>query len=152
MAATKIMRKVAKSLKNITAELIMTDHVVTLREEHTLSEVTHLMLRERISGVPVVDKKGRVTGLLSLPIIFEKLLEISGEKDRNMAQRIVDYKYTPISKVMARRLVTIKKDTTILEMIHFLNKRDINTFMVTHRGKLLGVVSKHDILNAVFAL
>lgn len=150
--AKDLIKKMAKSLRNVTAELIMTEHVITLHEDHTLSEITHLMLRDRISGIPVVDRRGHIKGVLSLSMIFKKLMELSDARDGKLAPSLVEYKHLPISKVMSRDMVAVKKGTTLLEMIGILHERDVNTILVMRGRKLVGVIGKHDILNAVFAL
>ena len=55
----------SRLFREITAATIMTRDVVVVSEETPLAEVAAVMGERGISGVPVVDKSGRVTGIIS---------------------------------------------------------------------------------------
>jgi CBS domain-containing protein len=59
------MQAVATPLADLTAEDLMTPDVVLLSEDTLLQDAARLLLRNRISGAPVIDAQGRCVGVLS---------------------------------------------------------------------------------------
>ncbi len=56
-----------------TIDQVMTKNVATIGEEASLDEMRRLVISHRIRHIPVVDQKGRLTGLLSIRKLLEQL-------------------------------------------------------------------------------
>ena len=57
---------------------IMSQHPLTVLPEHTMEEAANILLKNRISGAPVVDDKGKIIGIITRSDILKVLMEISG--------------------------------------------------------------------------
>ncbi len=112
---------------------IMTHKVCTTRPETSVQELAQLLSSQRISGAPVVDDKGQIVGIVTEA-------DIIGKVDRE-GLRVAD--------IMCRELITVEEETPVGEIASLLTERKIKRVPVVHNGKLVGIVSRADIVNAV---
>ena len=103
---------------------------ITLAPDATLREANALMMRFKISGVPIVDREGRLVG-----IITNRDLQFERDLDR------------PLEQVMTRdRLVTAAVGTTLDEAERILGQHRIEKLpVVDEAGKLRGLITVKDI-------
>lgn len=144
-------------LKRIIAEDIMTDGVEVVKPDMNVSQVAHLMLRKRISGYPIVDDDGAVVGIVTLTDLFILMNKMSkttivsaDDQSDALCKRIAECKNMPIADIMSKTVITIAPETTIAEIIDAVVKWGVHTFPVMKDGKLIGIVGRHDILNATY--
>jgi len=141
------------------AQDIMTRNVVTTTPEKTVSEVAGLMLERHISAVPVIDPEGKLVGIVSEGDLVRRP-EIAGERRASwwltlisdQAERARDYVKThgrSVAEIMTRNVVTVSETTPISEIAHLLEDRRIKRVPVTREGKVVGVVSRADLLRAL---
>jgi len=65
-------------LDRIRMARIMTPEPITVRPDHTLEEAAQLLLKHRISGLPVVDDRGLVVGVIMQADLFRALIALTG--------------------------------------------------------------------------
>jgi len=121
---------------------IMTRNVVCLKPSMSMEEAIDLLLRNRISGAPVVNDLNEVIGVLS-------------EKDclRQYAEGV--YERTPLGNVedhMSKNVTTIDPDSDIFVAIGLFFANSFRRVPVIEGGKLVGLVSRPDVLKGVIAL
>ncbi len=112
---------------------IMTHRVCTTRPETSVQEVAQLLSNQRISGAPVVDDKGQIVGIVTQA-------DIIGKVDRE-GLRVAD--------IMCRELIVIAEEMPVGEIASLLTERRIKRVPVVRNGKLVGIVSRADIVHAV---
>jgi CBS domain-containing protein len=145
-------------LKLIFADDIMTQNVVVVKEKMTIGQVAHLMLRERVSGYPVVDEKGKVTGIITLTDLFNVIDQmikqsktyLKGYEEQGIENALEQVKNQPIDEIMSRHVIHILPDTSLFEIIEKVVQFKVHTFPVMKDNKLVGIVGRHDVLNATF--
>lgn len=148
------MERIASSVK---AKEIMTTAVHAVRTDTPLKDVAELMAEKEISGLPVLDNAGRVAGVISEKDFLARM----GASDRAHVMAIIaatlggkeclamPIRSTIASDIMAAPAVTVHEESTALEIIDLFNKRNINRVpVVDSSGKLIGIVSRADILRA----
>lgn len=146
------------NLNNIVAEDIMSDHVAVIKKSMLIGQVVHLMLREKISGYPVVDDNGKLEGIVTLTDFFllldNMVKEISDDnlesRKITLHQKIIEVKDRPIEEIMSKNVVCITPDTCLGEIIENVAYKHIHSFPVIKDGKLVGIVGRRDVLNAAF--
>ncbi len=74
----ELMPELYSLLSNIRIKEIMARQVITVRPEQTIVTAAVLMLRHRISGLPVVDSQGKLSGIITETDIFKVLVDLSG--------------------------------------------------------------------------
>lgn len=139
------------NLKTIVARDIMSEVVVVIDEQGLIKDAVHLMLRDRIHGLPVMDAKKNIIGIVTLADYFKLIDKVMKDKDSDFLEEILQCKDFKVLDIMTRDVFSIPPETRLDEMIRIAASRKIHTFPVMENDKLIGIVGRHDILNAVFA-
>jgi CBS domain-containing membrane protein len=143
--------------RELTAAEIMTREVVTVTADTPLAEVAAAMGARGISGVPVVDHNGRVTGIISEKDFLSRL-GVTGEQNM-MSLVAAGLKSSgcvtlPIKELLAKDImtapaITVTADAPIKEVAGLFTSRQVNRLpVVDAHGKVLGLVSRGDLLHA----
>jgi CBS domain-containing protein len=117
---------------NLTAREIMTNAVVTVSPDTTVDDLARLLADNSISGVPVVDYLGQVVG-----IVTEADILTSRPGNRT------------VQSVMTKEVVAVSVDETLQEIAFLLSMRRINRVPVLEEGKLVGIISRADVIRAL---
>jgi len=140
---------------------IMTPDPVTVPPETPLAAVAALMAERAISGLPVVDAEGHLLGVVTDGDLMRRLAAKEDEAPSFLAalldataDQAMRYARTHgrrVRDVMTRDLATVGEDATVEEVAQLLESRRIRRVPVLRDGKLVGVVSRADLLRAVMA-
>lgn len=114
-----------------TVRNIMTTPVIVVHPEDSLSRIAAALKRHRISAVPVVDVDGAVVGLVSE---YDVLANPAGPTAQ---------------EVMTTAVLSVTEDTNVDDVRHLLVDRRIHRVPVVSGGKLVGIVSRADIVALV---
>jgi CBS domain-containing membrane protein len=148
---------VARLSQEVTAAEIMTREVITVLEDTPLVEAAAAMAAQGVSGVPVVDHNGRVTGIISEKDFLGRL-GVTGEQ--NVMGLVADFlkskgclampnKEQSAKDIMTAPAITITAGATIKEIAGLFTARRVNRVpVVDAEGKVLGLVSRGDLLRA----
>ncbi|MDH2197833.1 CBS domain-containing protein [Ectopseudomonas oleovorans] len=125
-------------LKSIKVRDYMTRHLVTFRSDTDLFTAINRLLEHRISGAPVVDSQGHLIGLLSEGDCLRGIL--SGAYYEAVGGTVSTYMTTEVE--------TVTPEADIIELSErFLHGR--RRLPVIEHGRLVGQISRHDVLRAV---
>ena len=125
-------------LKSIKVRDYMTRHLVTFRSDTDLFTAINRLLEHRISGAPVVDSQGHLIGLLSEGDCLRGIL--SGAYYEAVGGTVSTYMTTEVE--------TVTPEADIIELSErFLRGR--RRLPVIEHGRLVGQISRHDVLRAV---
>ena len=126
---------------------IMTEHVLTVKENLTLKEVAHVLLRYRISGVPVVSRKGCIVGIITITDLLRVLstdLKPSVKDEIFLIKKLQNKK---VKDVMTKNVFTLDKKVSIWKAFKVMCEKNIHTLPVVENSRLIGVVGVRDLLN-----
>ncbi len=112
---------------------IMTRKVWTIHPEVSAQEAAQLLDQKRISGAPVVDANGKIIGIITEADIISKV-----NRD---GLRVAD--------IMSHEIIVVSEDTRVNEIASLFTERKIKRVPVVREGKLVGIVSRADIVHAV---
>jgi len=117
----------------------MTKDLVTARPDTPAYEAIVLLLKNGISGMPVVDEEGKVVGILT---------------ERDCLKTLVQAQYHEqptalVGELMTVDMETVGPDTTILEAAAAFVERRHRRLPVIDKGRLVGQISRRDILRAI---
>jgi len=137
---------------------IMSADVVSVGPDTNVRAAVALMLERRISGLPVVDDKGKLVGLLTendlvlgtksgLPVHLQLLDDLLGAKDptRHLKQ-MQDIGNKPVSALMVKDVVTAGPNTPVGELVALLVNNDFKRIPIIQEGRLVGIVTRADIV------
>ena len=137
---------------------IMTHEVVTVGRDTPLDEVVRLMLTHRVSGLPVVEDDA-VVGIVSEGDLLRRPETGTERKRRHWLHlfnrsetEAADYVRThgmTAGEVMTTKVVSITEITPIEEVAEVLESRGIKRAPVLREGKLVGIVSRADLLRGL---
>jgi len=137
--------------RKVLTQDIMTEHVVTAKLDEPIKDVVHLMLRDRISGMPVVDDKNGICGVVTTTDLFKILGDLMIDQTFGDYDQMFKDRRIKVQDVMTKDVVTIQPESPVEEVIKLSVYKGIHTFPVVAEGKLVGILGKRDILNAGFS-
>ena len=124
-----------------TVDDYMARDLITFGPGDDILKAVNVLLDERISGAPVVDSGGRLVGVLSkkdcLGIVY------SASYHQEWGGRVEDY--------MSRDVETIDAGTDIIKAADIFMSSSYRRFPVLEHGRLVGQISRADILRALRA-
>ena len=116
------------------AKDVMQKVVVTISPDATLEEACNVLISKQISGMPVVDAKGKLVGLLS-------------EKDILNFVFSGNLKNTKVSEAMSKDLTIFPPDADADKIALAIGEKKIRRVpIVDSNGKVVGIVSRRDII------
>jgi len=125
-------------MKSVKVSDYMTRKLVTFHQGDNVVQAMGVLLDKKISGAPVVDDAGDLVGILSEVDLMEVIVQDSYYDE---AQGIVgDYMRTPVD--------TIDPDMDIYSLAERFHKEHRRRYPVVRNGKLLGQISRRDVLRA----
>ncbi len=124
-----------------TVRKYMATDLITFQPETDIDYAIKTILKYKISGAPVVDRHGKLIGMLSESDCIKTILEGPYNNLPGGTGSVADF--------MSRKVVTIDISKTILELAYEFMVTPYRRFPVTQRGKLVGQISRSDILKAI---
>ncbi len=112
------------------AKDIMTKDVITIGPLSSVKNLAKILAQAHISGAPVIDKKG-------------KLLGIASEAD------IIGKRGKQVESIMTKKVISVNEDTPIEEIASLIDAHRIKRVPVKLGKKLVGIVSRADIVRAL---
>ena len=125
-----------------TVENVMTKNIVTLQATSSIREAVTLMADKSISCIVIVDAVNNPIGIITERDIVKKVIHKNLNPDE-----------ATINSIMSSPVVTISKDTDILEAMMTMQKNRFRRVVVTDSGgKLIGLVTQTDLFKAIVTL
>ncbi|MGB5980937.1 MAG: CBS domain-containing protein [Nonlabens sp.] len=118
----------------------MTRKLITFQPQQSINEVMETILKERITGGPVVDENNELVGIIS----DTDLMQVIGDS-RYHNMPVADRK---VADLMSSQVSTIDAETDIFNAAGRFLKTGHRRFPVTENGKLIGQISRMDVIIA----
>jgi CBS domain-containing protein len=150
-------------MAELTAQDIMTENVITIKKESSIEELSEILLKNKISGVPVVDGDGKIAGVvteadiivqdtdLHFPRYF-KLLDgiIYLDSLNRFMDSLKKHLATKVEDIMVAKVRTISPETTISDIAELMLQQKINRLpVVDEDNKVIGIVTRADIVRSM---
>jgi CBS domain-containing protein len=146
----------------LTAKDIMTRDVLVVKPDTSIEELSSILVKNEISGVPVVDDSGALFGIvtendlisrnkrLHIPTVVSFLdAAIYLESSKKFEQEVKRLTATRVGDICARKVVTIVEDTTVMDIATIMSEKKVHLLPVLKAGKVVGIVGKRDMVKAV---
>lgn len=128
-------------LRSVKVRDYMTTQLIVFHPETDLFAAIDTLLSNSISGAPVVDSKGKLLGMLSELDCLKSIISGSYYDYESLGGNVIEYMSTSVEAV--------SPDTDILTIGDRFMNEGRRRFPVVEEGKLMGQISRKDILRAV---
>jgi CBS domain-containing protein len=137
---------------------IMTRDVITARPDDSVRNVAQVLLKNRISAMPVLDAQDRVIGVVSEGDLLRRA-EIGTDQRRSwwrdwlagrerLARDYVRAHGRKVSDIMTSPAISATPDTELVKIASLMEKNGIKRLPVVEEGRLVGLISRADMLRA----
>ncbi len=142
---------------------IMVKKVITINKNESVKKLSDILIKNKISGVPVIDDDGKLIGIategdlivkdadLHFPSYF-KLLDsiIYLESLDKFKTNLKKYLGTKVEDIMTTKVKTVRDDTPVSEVANIMIKYNINRVPVLDsKGGLIGIITRADIVKSM---
>jgi len=140
---------------------IMTKEVVTVSPSTSVHELAELFVQKNISGAPVVDQEGKLLGLVReegvifqdkkvhLPTFLNISLGFLTLGIKRFEEEIKKITATTVADIMEKDLITVSPQDNVEDVATTMIERDAYYCPVIEGQKLVGVVTKKDIVRSI---
>jgi acetoin utilization protein AcuB len=128
----------------------MSHPVISVHPKMSMQDALNLMHKERIRRLPVVDKHGRLVGIVS----ERDLLHASPSDATSLSVWEITYLLSKITvdRIMTREAITISEDTPIEEAALIMADNKIGGLPVIRDGEVVGIITETDLFKAFLEL
>jgi CBS domain-containing protein len=138
---------------------VMVSPVVTTKPSASVRQVARILIERRISALPVLDRQGRLVGIVSEGDLLHRV-ESGTERTHSWWLRFVagdgeiaaDYAKAharKVADVMTRDVVTATPETPLDELAMLLERHSIKRVPIVENGHLVGIVSRANLVQAM---
>jgi CBS domain-containing protein len=112
------------------AKEIMTRDIIMVKPQMTVKQLAMLLIKNQISGAPVAAEDGKIIGIVSeADILAKKARQVKG--------------------IMSTKVVSVNEETPVEEIAQLMAMHKIKRLPVMKGNKIVGIVSRADIVSAI---
>ncbi|MGV2130822.1 CBS domain-containing protein [Agrobacterium vitis] len=137
------------------AKDLMTTPAISVTPDISVRKAIGLMLEKDISGLPVIDDSGALCGMITEGDLLNRSMinfanwKRSEPADPTFFEEYVRAHASVVSDCMSRDVVSVSPEETLPALVSLMRARKVRRLPVVVEGKLVGVVSRHDVLKAM---
>ena len=146
----------------LTARDFMTKEVITIKPEATVEELARLLIKHKISGVPVVDDKKKFIGIvtendlisqnkrLHIPTVMRLfdafiMLESPGRIEKEIKRMTA----ITVNDIYTKEAITVTEGTPVQDLATIMSKKRVHLIPVVEGKKILGIIGKIDLIKGI---
>ena len=130
------------ALKSVLVKDYMTKTLITFKPNTSVLDAIHTLVKHRIAGAPVVDDEGSLVGMLSEFDCMKVALQAGYHESFG----------GPVSEYMTSDVTTVNAQMSIVDLAQLFAEKGYRRFPVTDKNRLVGQISRRDVLRALGSL
>ena len=144
------------------AEDVMTRDVISIGPDKTVLQAARLMLQHHISGLPVVDKDGKLVGVLSEGDFLRRRETRTEHKRSRWLEFLMgpgriaaEYSHShgsKVAEVMTTEVQTVDELTALEDIVDLMERKRIKRVPVVCGGQLVGIVTRSNLMHAMVSM
>lgn len=138
------MAKPIPAPQKVSVSDYMSTKLITFSPDQHMDEVIEVLLKNKISGGPVVNKDGELVGVISEGDCMKEVVRGKYNNMPNLSGLVVNH--------MSTNVISISPETNIFDAAGMFLEKRIRRFPVVNKGKLKGQISQKDIMRAVHSM
>jgi len=144
------------------AKDIMTKEVISVRPDEKVEKAARILIENKISGIPVVDDNHHVVGIITEKDLMIKASELKVpfyltlfdsiiflENPIRFNNNIKKYTASHVKEAMTAKVFSVEEDASVSEVVDTMQRHEINRVPVLRHGKLIGIITRNDILKSL---
>jgi CBS domain-containing protein len=140
---------------------VMVSPVITVTPNSSVRELAQTLLKNRISGVPVVDYQGQLVGIVSEGDLLHRseagteprrsrgLRLIPRMANETLAAEYIKVHSRKVADIMVRNVLTADPETPLDEIAILMEQNSIKRVPIVSKGQLVGIVSRANLIQVV---
>ena len=147
---------------------IMTREVKVIHPDQTISEAVTELAKNGISGAPVIDDSGQLLGIITendvlnalkntgkkLEMVYPSLSMVSVTfietmEEKETIEAFKEIANTKVSKIMTKSVTTVQSGSKLALIVNLIILKGVNRIPVMDGGKVIGIVSRTDIIQGL---
>lgn len=150
-------------MAELTARDIMVTDVISVGLDTSIEELSDILLKNRISGTPVVDEDDRLIGIVSEADIivkdsdlhFPRIFKLLGgiiylESLNKFKKNLVKHMATKVKDIMTKKVKTAGPDTPVNKIADMMLEDNINRVpVIDEDNKVLGIITRADLVRTI---
>jgi predicted transcriptional regulator len=128
-------------MKNTTARDIMSSKLIVAKEGMNIEDAVKLLVNNKITGLPVVDKAGKMVGILSE---YDIIARVGKEQriDPTVFKNGIPY---------SQQVESVQEDTTLHEILErFIQLKCRRLPVLDAQNRLVGIISRRDVMKVLY--
>jgi len=148
---------------NQTVAQVMTENPVTVKRETSLTEAIKIIAEKRVSGLPVVDKDGKLVGVISETDLMWKETGVEPppyvmfldsviylENPARYEKEVHKALGQTVGEVMTSKAISITPDQSIKDAARLMHEKHVRRLpVVDEAGVLVGIITRGDIVRSM---
>lgn len=128
-------------MKTTTAKDIMSSRLIVAKEEMNVEEALKLLVNNKVTGLPVVNTKGEMVGIISE---YDIIVSVSKQKKVDPESFRGALPYTKVVEA-------VREDTTLEDVLErFISAKCRRLPVLDKGGRLVGIISRRDVMKVLF--
>ena len=128
-------------MQSLTAKDVMSETVLTVRDDLTLRQAAEMLAENEISGAPVLDDEGSLLGVVSVSDVARSLGDPGAQRPE-----------LEVRQIMTPGADTVSEDASVPDIARIMTANKYHRMVVTRREKPVGIVSSMDLLRLIAEL
>ena len=120
----------------LTAKDIMTEVVISVSPDDLLADAMEIMVENDISGLPVIDRDGRLAGIISE---LDRIKMMGDDSVVTPEARVAD--------AMTKGVITVDENANVNQIAELLVRASIRRLPVMSGGRVVGIVGRRDLVS-----
>jgi len=147
------------------AKDIMTKDVLTVKPDMSIRDLADFLVKNNISGVPLVDDKGSIIGIVTendlirqnVPLHIPTVVTILDSffylnSPKHFEEELSHMVAATVKELCTKNVVTVEKETPIKKIANIMESGKAGHLLpVVEKGKLVGIIGKADLVKAIAA-
>ncbi len=140
---------------------VMTSRLVSVGPETPLGEAARLMVERDVRALPVVDDAGSLLGMVTHRELLRFLIpdylqrtksgEFRAPTKSQLQRGSSDPRQIPVREAMARTVLCLAEDQTLTDVATLMSSKDVDRFPVVREGKVVGFLTRADLIRRLIA-
>lgn len=118
----------------LNAKDIMTRNIITIEKNKDVGEICGVLIKNKLSGIPVVDKKDHLIGFIS-------------ERDIIANMSVKGFLKKKVKDIMTKEVISVDYDVPAEEIARIFTEKPIRHIPVIRGKRVVGIISRRDIIN-----